>query len=78
MRGVIPQDLKRKRTPGGAGRIRTNALLIASAQLGITHRRTAYHHPEDNSYIERFHPSLKEEEAWCGSPKLWPTVKSMT
>lgn len=30
-------------------------------QLGITHRRTAYHHPEGNSYIERF---LKEEEVW--------------
>ena len=24
-------------------------------RLGITHRRTAYHHPEGNSYIERFH-----------------------
>ncbi|MGH9718534.1 MAG: integrase core domain-containing protein [Candidatus Acidiferrales bacterium] len=32
--------------------------------LGITHRRTAYHHPEGNSYIERFHRSLKEEEVW--------------
>jgi putative transposase len=31
-------------------------------RLGITHRRTAYHHPEGNSYIERFHRSLKEEE----------------
>jgi putative transposase len=31
---------------------------------GITHRRTAYHHPEGNSYIERFHRSLKEEEVW--------------
>ena len=30
--------------------------------MGITHRRTAYHHPEGNSYIERFHRSLKEEE----------------
>jgi transposase InsO family protein len=29
--------------------------------LGITHRRTAYHHPEGNSYIERFHRSLEEE-----------------
>ena len=29
-------------------------------QLGITHRRTAYNHPEGNSYIERFHRSLKE------------------
>jgi transposase InsO family protein len=33
-------------------------------RLGITHRRTAYHHPEGNSYIERFHRSLKEEEVW--------------
>jgi putative transposase len=32
------------------------------ARLGITHRRTAYHHPEGNGYIERFHRSLKEEE----------------
>ena len=28
------------------------------------HRCTAYHHPEGNSYIERFHRSLKEEEVW--------------
>ncbi len=34
------------------------------ARLGIMHRRTAYHHPEGNSYIERFHHSLKEEEVW--------------
>ena len=33
-------------------------------RLGITHRRTAYNHPEGNSYIERFHRSLKEEEVW--------------
>jgi hypothetical protein len=33
------------------------------ARLGITHRRTAYH-PEGNSYIERFHRGLKEEEVW--------------
>jgi transposase InsO family protein len=33
-------------------------------RLSITHRRTAYHHPEGNSYIERFHRSLKEEEVW--------------
>jgi putative transposase len=33
-------------------------------QLGVTHRRTAYHHPEGNSYIERFHCSLKEKEVW--------------
>jgi len=34
------------------------------SRLGIAHRRTAYHHPEGNSYIERFHRSLKEEEVW--------------
>jgi transposase InsO family protein len=33
-------------------------------RLSITHRRTAYHHPEGNSCIERFHRSLKEEEVW--------------
>jgi putative transposase len=33
-------------------------------QLGITHRRTAYNHPEGNGRIERFHRSLKEEEVW--------------
>src|ERR1039458_7714330 len=33
-------------------------------RLGITHRRTAYNHPEGNGYIERFHRSLKEEEVW--------------
>ena len=38
--------------------------VATMAQLGITHRRTAYHHPESKSYIERFHRSLKEEEVW--------------
>jgi putative transposase len=38
--------------------------LETLARLGITHRRTAYHHPGGNSYIERFHRSLKEEEVW--------------
>jgi putative transposase len=38
--------------------------LETLARLRITHRRTAYHHPEGNSYIERFHRSLKEEEVW--------------
>jgi putative transposase len=36
--------------------------LETLARLGITHRHTAYHHPEGNSYIERFHRSLREEE----------------
>ncbi len=38
--------------------------LETLARLDITRRRTAYHHPEGNSYIERFHRSLKEEEVW--------------
>ena len=43
----------------------TSARFIETLhRLGITHRRTAYHHPEGNSYIERFHRSLKEEEVW--------------
>jgi transposase InsO family protein len=44
--------------------IHFDALSGNFARLGITHRRTAYHHPEGNSYIERFHRSLKEEEVW--------------
>jgi len=39
-------------------------LLETLAQLGITHRRTAFNHPEGNGMIERFHRSLKEEEIW--------------
>ena len=43
----------------------TSARFIETLhRMGITHRRTAYHHPEGNSYIERFHRSLKEEEVW--------------
>ena len=38
--------------------------LETMGRLGITHRRTAYYHPEGNGYIERFHRSLKEEEVW--------------
>jgi putative transposase len=38
--------------------------LDTLARLGITHRRTAFHHPEGNGMIERFHRSLKEEEIW--------------
>jgi len=29
-------------------------------RLSITHRRTAYHHPESNSYIERFHRGVSK------------------
>jgi len=35
-------------------------------RLGITHRRTAHHHPEGNSYIERFHRSLEEARTSIG------------
>jgi putative transposase len=38
--------------------------LETLGRLGITHRRTAYNHPEGNGLIERFHRSLKEEEVW--------------
>jgi putative transposase len=44
-------------------------------QLGITHRRTAYHHPEGNSYIERFHRSLKEEEVWLNEYQNFDQAK---
>jgi transposase InsO family protein len=42
----------------------SSRFLETLGRLGITHRRTAYHHPEGNSYIKRFHRSLKEEEVW--------------
>src|ERR1700728_2289335 len=42
----------------------SSRFLETLGRLGITHRRTAYHHPAGNSYIERFHRSLKEEEVW--------------
>jgi putative transposase len=42
----------------------SSRFLETLARLGIIHRRTAYHHPEGNGYIERFHRSLKEEEVW--------------
>ena len=41
-----------------------SCFLETLGRLGITHRRTACHHPGGNSYIERFHRSLKEEEVW--------------
>jgi len=39
-------------------------------RLGIIHRRTAYHLPEGNSYIERFHRGLKEEEVWTAEYRI--------
>ena len=42
-------------------------------RLGITHRRTAYNHPEGNSYIERFHRSLKKRR--YGSTSTRPSIR---
>ena len=42
----------------------SSGFLETLGRLGITHRRTTYHHPEGNRYIERFHRSLKEKEVW--------------
>ena len=38
--------------------------LETLARLGITHRRTAYHHPEGNSYIERFHQHRRQNKTY--------------
>jgi Polysaccharide biosynthesis protein len=40
----------------------TGVLKQMIARLGITHRRTAYDHPDGKSNIEPFHRSLKGEE----------------
>jgi putative transposase len=42
----------------------SSRFLETRVRLGVTHRRTAYHHPEGNRSIERFHRSWKEEEVW--------------
>ena len=41
----------------------SSRFLETLGRLGITHRRTTYHHPEGNRYIERFHRSLEEGRA---------------
>jgi putative transposase len=51
-------------TTGNGIQFTSSRFLETLARLGVTHRRTAYHHPEGNSYIERFHRSLKKEEVW--------------
>ena len=53
-------------------RYRTEDALAAVEQgSAFTHRRTAYHHPAGNSYIEQFHRSLKEEEVWPAEYRAW-------
>lgn len=67
VREVLPCDPSRKglTLTTDNGTQFTSARFIATlGQLGITHRRTAYNHPEGNGRIERFHRSLKEEEVW--------------
>ena len=51
-------------TTGNGTQFTSTRFIETLHRLGITHRRTAYNHPEGNSYIERFHRSLKEEEVW--------------
>jgi len=46
------------------------------SRLGITHRRTAFNHPEGNGLIERFHRSLKEEEVWLNEYRSLEEAKA--
>ena len=69
----LPESVARQRDADDRQRhaVYFGALFRNPGRLGITHRRTAYNHPEGNSYIERFHRSLKEEEVWLGGvPEL--------
>ena len=50
-------------TADNGTQVTSSRFLETLGRLGITHRRTAYHHPEGNSYIERFHRSLEEAQA---------------
>src|SRR5271168_3111093 len=66
---VLPFDPHRKVLPltlttDNGTQFTSTRYLETLRQLGITHRRTAYNHPEGNGRIERFHRSLKEEEVW--------------
>jgi putative transposase len=60
----------------GGRQFTSSRFLETLARLGITHRRTAYHHPEGNSYIERFHRSLKEEEVWTAEYRSLEEARS--
>lgn len=51
-------------TADNGTRLTSTRFIETINRLGITHRRTTYHHPEGNDYIDRFHRSLKEEEVW--------------
>src|SRR5260370_1291464 len=53
----------------------SSRFLETLRRLGITHRHTAYHHPQANSYIQRFHRSLKEEEVWTAEHRSLPEAR---
>jgi hypothetical protein len=38
--------------------------MLTATKPGVCAIVNTYHHTEGKSYIERFHRSLKEEEAW--------------
>jgi hypothetical protein len=46
---------------GGSAHLQIEILKSVLGESAV-HRRTVYQHPEDNSDIERFHRSLKEQE----------------
>ena len=55
----------------------TSSRLLETVEwLGFPHRRTSYHHPEGHSYIERFHRSLKEEEAWTAECRSFEDART--
>jgi len=62
---AVEQAVLSRLTTDNGTQFTSSRFMETLARLGITHRRTAYHHPEGNSYIERFHRSLKEEEVWA-------------
>ncbi len=64
------------RTTDNGTQFTSARFLETLARLGITHRRTAYHHPEGNSYIERFQRSLKEEEVWTAEYRSTEEARS--
>jgi len=38
--------------------------MLAATRAGVCAILNTYHHTEGDSYIERFHRGLKEEEVW--------------
>jgi hypothetical protein len=49
----------------------SSRFLETLGRLGIMHRRTAYDHLEDNSYIERFHCSSKKRKSGRRNSATW-------